>query len=338
MRAVGYHQAGPLGRLDALVDLELPDPEPGPGDLLVQVAAISVNPIDTKIRRTRQPTAGAAQVLGWDAVGVVKGVGADVRGFAKGDRVFYAGSLNRPGTNSELHAVDHRLVAHAPRSLDDAAAAAVPLTAITAWEILFDRLCVPRLAEADGRTLLVVGGAGGVGSMLIQLARQLTGLTVVATASRPETQLWCLDLGAHAVIDHHAPWADQLAAVGHSSVGVVAGLTHTGEHWPSIVEAVAPQGRVALIDDPDPQPDIRPLKAKSVSVHWESMFTRSLFDTPDVAEQGALLGEVAALLDAGALRSTVTDVRGPISAAELLPAHALLESGRARGKVVLAGW
>ncbi len=178
MRAVGYHEAGPLGRPDAFVDLELPDPEPGPRDLLVRVAAVSVNPIDTKVRRTRQPAAGAAQVLGWDAVGVVEGLGADVRGFAEGDRVFYAGSLNRPGTNSELHVVDHRLAAHAPRSLDDAAAAAVPLTAITAWEILFDRLGVPRLADADGRTLLVVGGAGGVGSMLIQLARQLTGLTV----------------------------------------------------------------------------------------------------------------------------------------------------------------
>ena len=258
-------------------------------------------------------------MLGWDAVGVVEGLGSDVRGYAAGDRVYYAGAINRPGTNSELHVVDHRIAAHAPRSLDDAAAAAVPLTAITAWELLFDRLGVTRLAEADRRTLLVVGGAGGVGSMLIQLARQLTGLTVVATASRPETQLWCLDLGAHAVIDHHAPWGPQLQAAGHAPVDLLAALTHTGEHWPSIVDAVAPQGRIALIDDPDPKPDIGPLKAKSVSVHWESMFTRSLFDTPDVAEQGALLGEVAALLDAGTLRSTVTDVRGPISAAELLP-------------------
>jgi zinc-binding alcohol dehydrogenase family protein len=338
MRAVGYHQAGPLGRPDALVDLELPDPEPGPRDLLVRVAAVSVNPVDTKVRRSRQPAAGTAQVLGWDAVGVVEGLGAEVRGFAAGDRVYYAGAINRPGTNSEVHAVDHRIAAHAPRSLDDAAAAAVPLTAITAWEILFERLGVPRLAEADGRTLLVVGGAGGVGSMLIQLARQLTGLTVVATASRPETQLWCLDLGAHAVIDHHEPWVPQLESAGCASADLVAALTHTGEHWPSLVEAVAPQGRIALIDDPEPPPDIRPLKAKSVSVHWESMFTRSLFDTPDLAEQGALLGEVAALLDAGTLRSTVTDVRGPISAAALLPAHALLESGRSRGKVVLAGW
>jgi zinc-binding alcohol dehydrogenase family protein len=338
MRAVGYHQAGPLGRPDALVDLELPDPEPGPGDLLVRVAAVSVNPVDTKVRRSRQPAAGSAQVLGWDAVGVVEGLGAEVHGFTEGDRVFYAGSINRPGTNSQLHVVDHRIAGHAPRSLDDAGAAAVPLTAITAWELLFDRLGAPRLAEADGRTLLVVGGAGGVGSMLIQLARQLTGLTVVATASRPETQLWCLDLGAHAVIDHHEPWAPQLESAGHARADLVAALTHTGEHWPSIVAAIAPQGRIALIDDPDPEPDIRPLKAKSVSVHWESMFTRSLFDTPDVAEQGALLAEVAALLDAGTLRSTVADVRGPISAAALLPAHALLESGRARGKIVLSGW
>jgi len=338
MRAVGYREAGPLGRPHALVDLELPDPQPGPRDLLVRVAAVSVNPIDTKVRRTRRPAPGAVQVLGWDAVGAVEAVGADVRGFAAGDRVFYAGSLNRPGANSELHVVDHRIAGHAPRSLNDAAAAAVPLTTITAWEILFDRLGVERLAADDTRALLIVGGAGGVGSMLIQLARQLTGLTVLATASRPETQLWCLDLGAHAVIDHHAPWAPQLEAAGYAPVDLVAALTHTGEHWPSIVEAIAPQGRIALIDDPDPQPDIRPLKPKSVSLHWESMFTRSLFDTPDVGEQGALLGEVAALLDAGTLRSTVTDVRGPIGAATLLAAHALVESGRARGKVVVAGW
>ena len=338
MKAVGYREAGPLGRPDALVDLELPDPEPGPRDLLVRVAAVSVNPIDTKVRRTRQPAPGAAQVLGWDAVGLVEAIGAEVRGFAAGDRVYYAGALNRPGTNSELHVVDHRIVGHAPTSLDDAASAAVPLTTITAWEILFDRLGVQRLSADESGALLIVGGAGGVGSMLIQLARQLTGLRVIATASRPETQLWCLDLGAHAVIDHHAPWSSQLAAAGHSTVDLVAGLTHTGEHWPSIVEAIAPQGRIALIDDPDPLPDIRALKPKSVSVHWESMFTRSLFDTPDVAEQGAILAEVAALLDAGTLRSTVTDVRGPIEAATLRGAHALLEGGRARGKVVVAGW
>jgi len=336
MKAVAYRQSGEISRADALVDVELPLPEPGPHDLRVRVTAISVNPVDTKVRRSREPQPGQVEVLGWDAVGTVEALGAEARGFAVGDRVFYAGAIDRPGTNAEFHLVDSRIVGHAPATRPDAEAAALPLTSITAWELLFDRLGVAR-GGGDGASLLVIGGAGGVGSMLIQIARQLTGLTVIATASRPETRAWCLDLGAHHVIDHAQAFAPQLAAIGWPQVHLVASLTQTDRHWNAIVEAAMPQGRIALIDDPQPI-DVKALKRKSLSLHWELMFTRSLFQTPDMAAQGRLLNEVAALVDAGRLRTTATQTLRPISARTLREAHALIESGRTRGKITLAGW
>jgi len=336
MKAVAYRQSGEISRADALIDVELPLPEPGPHDLRVRVTAISVNPVDTKVRRSREPQPGQVEVLGWDAVGTVEALGAEARGFAVGDRVFYAGAIDRPGTNAEFHLVDSRIVGHAPATRPDAEAAALPLTSITAWELLFDRLGVAR-GGGDGASLLVIGGAGGVGSMLIQIARQLTGLTVIATASRPETRAWCLDLGAHHVIDHAQAFAPQLAAIGWPQVHLVASLTQTDRHWNAIVEAAMPQGRIALIDDPQPI-DVKALKRKSLSLHWELMFTRSLFQTPDMAAQGRLLNEVAALVDAGRLRTTATQTLRPISARTLREAHALIESGRTRGKITLAGW
>ncbi|WP_028915528.1 MULTISPECIES: zinc-binding alcohol dehydrogenase family protein [unclassified Pseudoxanthomonas] len=335
MKAVGYRHNLPITDARALEDVELPTPAYGPRDLLVRVKAISVNPVDTKIRQGRKPADGQVEVLGWDAVGVVEAVGSGVTLFAPGDRVYYAGAINRPGTNAELHAVDERIVARAPRSLDDAAAAALPLTAITAYELLFDRLRVPRGGGA-GQTLLVVGGAGGVGSILIQLARQLTQLRIVATASRPETRQWCLELGAHAVIDHRQPLSTALRAAGIHQVDAVAALTRTGEHFAEIVESLKPQGAMAVIDD-EPL-DVMQLKLKSISLHWELMFTRPLFETPDMDEQGRLLAEVAALVDAGRIRSTVNHRLGTINAGNLRRAHALIESGKAQGKVVLAGF
>ncbi|MDA8455973.1 zinc-binding alcohol dehydrogenase family protein [Acidovorax sp. GBBC 3334] len=346
MKAVGYYTPHALDTApgQGLQDLTgLPAPVPRPHDLRVRMRAVSVNPVDTKVRASAAPEPGQAKVLGWDAVGTVEALGAEVRGFAVGDRVFYAGAIDRPGTNAELHAVDARIAAHAPAAWSDAEAAAVPLTAITAWELLFDRLGVARDPQSaqgpvptapDAPVLLVVGGAGGVGSMLIQIARQLTGLRVVATASRPETRQWCLDLGAHAVIDHRAPFAPQLAALGIAAVDAVASLTHTADYLPQYVECLRPQGRIAVIDDM-PTLDVMPLKRKSLSLHWELMFTRSLFGTPDLAEQGRLLAEVAALAQAGRLRSTLTETLGPLSAATLHEAHARIESGRTMGKLVL---
>ncbi|WP_426193893.1 zinc-binding alcohol dehydrogenase family protein [Massilia sp. DWR3-1-1] len=336
MKAVGYHHCLPIDDPLALEDLVLPAPTPLARDLLVRVRAVSVNPVDTKIRLRRAPADGQTAVLGWDAVGIVEAMGADVTGFAIGDRVFYAGALDRPGSNSELQLVDERIVARAPASLSDSEAAALPLTAITAWELLFDRLRMP-LGGASGKTLLIVGGAGGVGSILIQLARQLTGLRVVATASRAATRDWCLALGAHLVLDHAMPLAPQLAAAGIDAVDAVASLTHTEAHYADLIACIRPQGQLALIDDPA-QLDAVALKTKSISLHWELMFTRSLFHTDDMAEQGKLLARVAALVDEGRIRTTLNASFGTITAANLRRAHALLESGTAQGKVVLAGF
>jgi len=337
MRAVGYRKSLPITQDEALVDLDLPQPEPGPRDLLVKVEAISVNPVDTKVRRRAEPEAGDTKVLGWDAAGTVVATGAEVTEFAVGDAVFYAGDLGRPGTNAQFHCVDARIVGRKPESLDWAQAAALPLTAITAWETLFDRLDTGRPVPGAAPALLIVGGAGGVGSIAIQLARQLTDLTVIATASRPETAQWCRDLGAHHVVDHGKPLAAEVAALGIGAPGLVFSTTNTDLHLAAIAELIAPQGRFALIDDPESL-DISVLKRKSLSLHWEFMFTRSMFATADIAEQGRLLNEVARLVDEGRLRTTLGENYGRIDAENLRRAHALIESGRAKGKIVLEGF
>ena len=338
MKAVGYYQPLPIDNPESLQDIELPAPVAGARDLLVRVKAVSVNPVDTKVRKNAAPEAGQAKVLGWDAVGTVEAVGSGVKNFKVGDRVYYAGSIIRPGANAELHAVDERIAAIAPKSLDDAQAAALPLTTITAYELLFDRLQVPKDGGGgEGQTLLITGGAGGVGSILIQLARQLTKLRIVATASRAETREWCLALGAHAVIDHSKPLAAELKAAGIGEVDMVASLTQTEQHYAQIIESLKPQGQLAVIDDMKVL-DAMPLKTKCISLHWEMMFARSRFETPDIAEQGKLLAEVAALVDAGRIRTTANASFGTINAANLKRAHALIESGKAQGKVVLAGF
>ncbi len=336
MKAIGYYAPQPITATEALVDLTLPEPAPGPRDLLVRVAAISVNPVDVKVRAGVAP-AGEAKVLGWDVAGTVEAVGAEVTAFKPGDTVFYAGAIDRPGANSELHVIDERIVGRKPATLSFAEAAALPLTSVTAWELLFDRLGVSYGAKTQAGAILVIGGAGGVGSILIQLARRLTGLTVIATASRPETIEWVKAMGAHHVIDHRQPLDEGLKAIGFPSVPYIAGLTNTDRHLPAIVEALAPQGHFALIDDPKVL-DVAPFKRKSASVHWEFMYTRSLFGTADMAAQGRILNEVADLVDAGVLRTTLKDEFGPITAANLRRAHAQVESGTTIGKLVLAGF
>jgi zinc-binding alcohol dehydrogenase family protein len=337
MKAIAYYQSLPAEHPDALQDIQLPEPTPGPRDLLVQVQAISVNPVDSKIRRNVSPPAGEAKVLGWDAAGIVKAVGSEVSLFQPGDRVYYAGAIDRAGANSELHVVDERIVGHMPSSLPFAEAAALPLTAITAWELLFERLQISQGSTDQGQSLLIVGAAGGVGSILTQLARQLTGLTVIATASRPQTQAWVRELGAHHVIDHSQPLSAELKRIGIPQVTHVASLTQTDQHFDELIEALAPQGRLALIDDPA-QLDVVKLKRKSLSLHWEFMYTRSLFQTADMQEQHRLLDRVAALIDAGTLKTTLGEHFGAINASNLRRAHALLESGTARGKIVLEGF
>lgn len=337
MKAVGYYHSLPIQDPQALQDIELPEPVAGPRDLLVEVKAISVNPVDTKVRQNAQPDAGTAKVLGWDVAGVVKAVGSDVSLFKVGDKVFYAGSIARPGANSERHVVDERIVGHMPNSLSFADAAALPLTAITAWELLFERLGIAQGKTDLHQRLLIVGAAGGVGSILTQLARQLTGLKVIGSASRPETQAWVRELGAHAIVDHRQPLNEALKQAGIDAVTHVASLTQTDQHLSQLVEALAPQGKLALIDDPKTL-DITLLKRKSLSLHWEFMYTRSLFETPDMIEQHHLLNRVAELIDAGTLRTTVGEHFGTINASNLRRAHALLESGKSKGKIVLEGF
>jgi NADPH2:quinone reductase len=336
MRAVGYFAPGPITASDSLRDIELPRPSASGRDLLVEVRAVSVNPVDYKVRASAPAPAGAPKVLGWDAAGVVVEAGPEVSLFHAGDEVFYAGSIARPGTNAQFHLVDERIVGHKPRSLGFAEAAALPLTAITAWEALFDRIDIRKPVPGAAPVVLIVGGAGGVGSIAIQLVRALTELTVMATASRPETISWVKELGAHHVIDHSRPLAAEVSAIGRGAPGLVFATTHTADHLKEIVELIAPQGRLALINN-EPL-DLAPLMRKSVSIHWESMFTRSLLQTADMSEQHVLLDKVAGLVDAGKIRTTVAESFGTIKAANLKRAHAFLETGKARGKIVLEGF
>jgi NADPH2:quinone reductase len=337
MKAVGYKKSLPIEDQAALFDFETAKPEPKGRDIRVAVKAISANPVDYKVRKRAAPPEGETKILGYDAAGIVDAVGPEVTLFKPGDEVFYAGSILRQGTNSEFHLVDERIVGAKPKSLSFAQAAALPLTSITAWELLFDRLGAVPGKSVDPRTLLITGGAGGVGSILIQLARRLTGLTVVATATRPESQKWCLDLGAHAVIDHGKPMKEQIEKLKLPPVVLVASLTFTEQHYKSIAEFMAPQGRFGLIDDPS-EFTMSTFKGKAISVHWESMFTRSSFQTPDMIAQHHLLNDVADLIDKGVLRTTLDQTFGTINAANLKRAHALLESGKSRGKIVLEGW
>jgi NADPH2:quinone reductase len=337
MKAVGYKKPLPIDDPESLLDIEIPVPEAKGRDLLVEVNAVSVNPVDIKVRASAKPDGAEYKILGWDAAGVVKQAGPDCTLFKPGDEVYYAGSIARPGTDAEFHLVDERIVGKKPSSLNFAHAAALPLTTITAWELLFDRFGVPMDETAKAGNILIIGGAGGVGSIMIQLARKLTGLNIVATASRPETQQWCHDLGAHHVIDHSKPMAEQLHAIGLSAMEYIASLTATDVHYPAVVEVLAPQGKFGLIDDPK-SIDAKPLKRKAASLHWEFMFARPVYETPDILEQHRLLNKVSELVDAGVIRTTASDVMGTINAANLKKAHALIESGRARGKVVLAGF
>jgi NADPH2:quinone reductase len=337
MRAVAFKTPGPIDRADALVDITLPDPEPGPHDLLVRVHAVSVNPVDVKVRGGMRPGTGDWRVLGYDAAGEVVATGAEVSGFAVGDAVWYAGQIDRPGSNAELQCVDARIAAKKPETLGWAEAAAMPLTTITAWEALFDKLEVTRSVPSAAVAVLIVNGAGGVGSIAIQLLRARTGLTVIASASRDETRAWVEELGAHHVVSHREPMAPQVEALGLGRPGHVFSTSHTDDHLADIVKLIAPQGRLALIDDPKAL-DVMPLKGKAISLHWELMFTRPLFKTADMGEQGKLLAEVARLVDAGKVRTTLTETFGTIGAANLKRAHALIESGKAKGKVVLEGW
>jgi zinc-binding alcohol dehydrogenase family protein len=330
MKAVGLFKTA-ADDIGELRDIETPKPRPAGQDLLVRVKAAAVNPVDVKTRRRVSPELGQPVILGFDASGTVEALGPLVRDFDVGDDVYYAGSIVRPGAYAEYQLVDARLAARKPTRLSHVEAAALPLTSITAWEMLFARLGI--VEREGGEALLLLGGAGGVGSMAIQLARRLTDLVVIAAASRPDGQAWCRRLGAQHVIDHRGDLASQTAAVAGGAVRYAFAIVGADAHWDALAQLIAPQGRVGLIDDPEPV-DLRVFKAKSVSLHWENMFTRSVFQTPDMAEQGRLLGRIADLVDGGALVTTLGHDLGALSAAALDAAHRRIVSDHPPGKLV----
>jgi NADPH:quinone reductase len=333
MKAIAYTACHPSSHAEALLDLDLPAPAAPQGrDLLVEVQAVSVNPVDAKLRAGADP-GGKPRVLGFDACGVVRACGPEAQLFAVGDAVFYAGAVNRPGSNAELHLVDERIVGRKPANLTAAEAAALPLTSITAWEALFDRL---KIAREGAGAVLIIGGAGGVGSMAVQLARQRTGLRVITTASRPETREWCLRMGAHDVLDHSGDLVAQAKALG-VAIPWIFSTTQTAKHWRALCEIIAPQGALCAIDDLSTI-EIGRLKSKAASFHWEGMFARSLFQTQDMIAQHTLLNEVARMLETGQLHQTMTRHLGRITAANILTGHALVESGTMIGKAVAEGW
>jgi NADPH:quinone reductase len=334
MKAIGYTQAGPITAQNALFEFETEEPKLGPRDLLVEIRGMAVNPVDVKVRANVAPEKGT-KVIGYDAAGIVREIGSEVCKFKVGDEVFYAGDFSRPGTNSERHAVDERIVGKKPKSLGFAEAAGFPLTSITAWEILFDSFALKE-GEGKGESLLIIGGAGGVGSILIQLAKKLTGLTVITTASRPETREWVQKMGTDHVINHRESLVEQIKALSLEP-RYVASLTGTEGHFPAIIELIKPRGHIALIDDPQSL-DIKSGKLKALTFSWEFMFTRSMFQTDDIEKQHGLLNQVSELIDDGTLISTVTNNLGKVSVETLKKAHVQQESGRVIGKNVLDGF
>jgi zinc-binding alcohol dehydrogenase family protein len=341
MKAVGYINALPVNEEDALMDITLPQPTVEGRDLLIKVSAIAVNPVDCKIRQNVASENGEYKVIGWDAVGEVIAVGELATHFSPGDVVYYAGDLTRQGCNAEYQLVDERIVGVKPKSLSNAEAAALPLTAITAWELLFERLSIqqqsPESTEKTDDIILVVGAAGGVGSILLQLAATLTGATIVATASRESSQAWVKKLGAHYVVDHTQPLAPQIEALNIGQVTHIASLNGTDTYFETYTELLAPFGKIGLIDDPQ-NLNINLMKRKSLSLHWEFMYTHSMFQTQDMYKQGDLLHRVADLIDQGYLQTTIGKNMGVINAVNLKAAHTDIESGQSIGKIVLEGF
>jgi len=338
MKAIGLIRYLPIDNPDSLIDIELPQPVPSGRDLLIRIEAVSVNPVDTKIRRSKglQAVETPPRVLGWDAAGVVEAVGPQAVKFRPGDPVYYAGSIARSGANAQFHLVDERIVGHKPASLDFAAASALPLTAITAWEAFFDRLGIDRHGGNRGQSLLIIGGGGGVGSIGIQLAK-LAGLVVIATASRPESRRWCQELGADHVVDHR-DLKRNVAAAGFETVDFIANFNNTDHYWDVMADLIRPQGRICSIVENEGPLDLGRLKNKSATFVWEFMFTRAAYQTPDIEEQGRILDEIAVLVEGKQLKTTVGEQLSPINALHLRAAHAKLESGTAVGKIVLSGW
>ena len=337
MKAVGLTQYLPIENENSLLDVEIPKPTAKGKDLLIEVQAISVNPVDTKVRAPKDKIESEPKILGWDAAGVVVEVGEEVTEFQPGDEVYYAGDVTRPGSNSEFQLMDERIVGRKPQNLDFARAAAFPLTSITAWEALFERLNIDRHGADAGKSILIVNGAGGVGSIAIQLAK-LAKLHVIATASRDETTAWCQKMGADEVVNHRNDLAEEIEKIGYKNVDYILCLSHTDDHWQAMTKAIKPQGIICSIVENKHPLAMDTLKSKSAGLVWEFMFTRSMYQTEDMAEQSKLLNELSQLIEDGVIISTCNDVVKPINAQNLRDVHQRLEKGRTIGKIALADW
>jgi NADPH:quinone reductase len=334
MKAIGFKTSLPISAADSFIEFEAEPLKATGRNMLVKIAAIGVNPVDFKIRQNsaKDKVLEVPKIIGWDAVGIVAEVGDEVTLFKKGDEVYYAGDITKSGCNAEYQLVDERIAGKKPASLSAAEAAAMPLTVLTAWEILFDRI---RINDADkGKTILIIGGAGGVGSIAIQIAKKIAGLTVIATASRPESIDWCKKQGADVVVNHKN-LAAEVRKAGFEQVDFIVDFVDVNQYWNDFVELIKPQGRIGSISDPVETVNLRQLKGKSLSFHWELMFTRSMFQTDDMIAQHEILDNVADLLDKGILTSTLNTTMDGFTVENLKRAHQLLESGSAIGKVVL---
>ena len=336
MKAVALTHYLPIENPQAFLDVELPKPTALGTDLLVSVQAVSINPVDTKVRSPKDIVEDIPRVLGWDASGIVEAVGPDVTLFKVGDEVYYAGDITRSGSNAEFQLVDERIVGFKPKSLSFAEAAALPLTTITAYEAFFERLGIDRDGANKGESVLIIGAGGGVGSIAIQLAKA-AGLGIIATASRPETATWVTELGADHVVNHNQPMVEQVRALGFHQVDHIA-ILNDMRHWDTAVELIRPQGGIVTIDGTDQPMAMAGMKSKSASLHWEFMFARAMHQTPDMIEQHRLLTYVANEVDAGRIRTTVSEILAPINAENIRAAHALIETGTAKGKIVVEGF
>lgn len=333
MKAVGLYRYLPITDPESLLDLEIPKPTPQGHDVLVRVVSISVNPVDTKVRSPKERVEKEPKILGWDVAGIVEETGPDATLFKKGDEVFYAGSVTRQGANSEYHLVDERIVGRKPKTLSFAEAAALPLTSLTAWEALFERLGIPETGN-ENTNLLIIGAAGGVGSIAIQLAKR-AGLTVIGTSSRPESTKWIEERGADFVINHYEEFVPQLKQLGREGVDYILCLNRTDMHWDSMAQAIKPQGKICSIYETDEKLNLFPLFNKSVTFVWELMFTRAMFGTPDMIKQHEILTKISDMIDSNVLKTTVNEVLTPINVENIRKAHAMLEEGKTIGKIVL---
>lgn len=335
MKAIGFKTSLPIENSESFIEFEAVKPIPGPHDLLVKIDAISVNPVDFKIRQNsaKDTVLETPKIIGWDAVGIVQSVGQDVTLFEVGDPVYYAGDITKQGSNAEYQIIDERIVGRKPKALSIEEAAVIPLTALTAWEILFDRIRIS--ADKDkGKSILIIGGAGGVGSIAIQLAKKIAGLTVIATASRPETIAWCKQQGADFVVDHK-DLVSSVREAGFEYVDFILDFVDTNAYWDTMVELIKPQGHIASITGSSDPVALTKLKSKSVSFSWELMYTRSMYQTEDMIEQHNILNIVADLLDDGILKTTLKTTLNGLTAENLKKAHELLESGKTIGKIAI---